>query len=140
MKKIFNIKSVLFVLSLFSAQTIVAGDEISPMSVKGATTVTTEQAKKLFDDGALFLDVRKDKDWNAGRVSDALQLNIKTNFSEESLSAEMGKGDPVVIYCNGERCLRSSNAAIKAVSWGFTHVYYYRDGFPAWKNAGYPVE
>jgi len=140
MKKIFNIKWFLFVLSLFGTQVAVSGDEVSSMSVSGATTVTTEQAKKLFDDGALFIDVRKDKDWNAGRVSDAVQLNIKTIFSEESMSAEMAKGDPVVIYCNGERCLRSSNAAIKAVSWGFTNVYYYRDGFPAWKSAGYPVE
>ena len=140
MKNIFNIKFVLFVISLFSVQALAAGADISPMTINGAKTVTTEQAKKLFDDGALFLDVRKDKDWNAGRVSDAVQLNIKTNFSEESMSAEMAKSDPVVIYCNGERCLRSSNAAIKAVSWGFTNVYYYRDGFPAWKTAGYPVE
>ncbi len=127
-------------MSLFSAQLVIAGDKISPMTVDGAKTVTTEEAKKLFDDGVLFIDVRKDKDWNAGRVSDAVQLNIKTNLSEETMSAEMKKADPAVIYCNGERCMRSSDACKKAVAWGFTNLYYYRDGFPAWKSAGNPVE
>ena len=130
----------MFLVSLFSAQLVIAGDKISPMTVDGAKTVTTEEAKKLFDDGVLFIDVRKDKDWNAGRVSDAVQLNIKTNLSEETMSAEMKKADPAVIYCNGERCMRSSDACKKAVAWGFTNLYYYRDGFPAWKSAGNPVE
>ncbi|MFK5984177.1 MAG: rhodanese-like domain-containing protein [Pseudomonadota bacterium] len=131
---------IIFTLSLIMITTSYAGDKISPMTIAGAKTVTTEEAKKLFDAGTLFLDVRKDADWNAGRVADATHLNIKTNLSEESLMGEMKKSDPVVIYCNGERCLRSSNACVKAVAWGFTNVYYYRDGFPAWKNARFPIE
>ena len=140
MKKLVNLSALLFLFVLLSPQITFAGDGVSPMVIEGAKTVTTEEAKKLFDDGVLFIDVRKDKDWNAGRVSDAVQLNIKTKLSEESMLAEMKKGDPVVIYCNGEKCMRSSKACKKAVEWGFTNVYYYRDGFPAWKNAGYPVE
>ncbi len=140
MKKLVNLSALLFLFVLLSPQITFAGDGVSPMVVEGAKTVTTEEAKKLFDDGVLFIDVRKDKDWNAGRVSDAVQLNVKTKLSEETMLAEMKKGDPVVIYCNGEKCMRSSKACKKAVEWGFTNVYYYRDGFPAWKNAGYPVE
>jgi len=117
-----------------------AGDKISPMTVDGATTVTTDEAKKLFDEGALFVDVRRDSDWEAGRVQDAVHLNIKSTFNEENLLKELKKDEPVILYCNGEKCLRSSNACIKAVSWGFSKVYYYRDGFPAWKKAGYPSE
>lgn len=140
MKKLYNYFTIMFILSLISAPLAFAGDKISPATVDGAKSVTTEEAKKLFDDGVLFIDVRKDKDWNAGRISDAVQLNIKTVLSEETMTAEMKKSDPAVIYCNGERCLRSSDACKKAVAWGFTNIYYYRDGFPAWKTAGYPVE
>jgi len=137
MKKLISI----FIISwAFVSASSFAGDKISPMTVDGAKTVTTEEAKKLFDSGVLFIDVRKDKDWAAGRVADAVQLNIKTKLSEQTMLEEMKKGDPAVVYCNGERCLRSSNAAIKAVSWGFTNIYYYRDGYPAWKSAGHPVE
>ena len=131
---------ICLLLTLFIAPAAFSGDGVSPMTIDGAKTVTTEEAKKLFDDGVLFVDVRKDKDWNAGRVSDAAHLNIKTKLSEQSLSEEIKKTDPAVIYCNGERCMRSSDACKKAVAWGFTNLYYYRDGFPAWKNAGHPVE
>lgn len=117
-----------------------AADKVSPMQVDGATTVTAAEAKALFDDGVIFVDVRSDKDFDAGRIPDALHLNSKTNFTEASLSEETGKGDSVVIYCNGESCMRSSDTSKIAVGWGFTKVYYFRDGYPAWKLAGYPVE
>ncbi|MCU7834339.1 MAG: rhodanese-like domain-containing protein [gamma proteobacterium symbiont of Taylorina sp.] len=140
MKITAKIIAVAFFLTFICVQSSFAGDKISPMNIDGAKTVTTAEAKKLFDEGVLFIDVRKDKDWNAGRVSDAVQLNIKTKLSAETMAAEMKKDDPAVIYCNGERCMRSSDACKKAVDWGFTNIYYYRDGFPAWKNAGHPVE
>ncbi len=117
-----------------------AGDEKSPKSIEGATTVDTSQAKALFDEGVAFVDVRKDKDWEAGRVPDAIHIELKKIFSESSLSAEVKKDERFVLYCNGESCMRSSKATAQAVSWGFSKVYYYRDGFPAWKAASYPVE
>jgi len=117
-----------------------AAEKISPMTVAGTTSVTTDEAKKLFDEGVLFVDVRSTKAWNIGRISDAVLLDIKSNFSETSLSSEAKKADPVIIYCNGSDCLRSAKASKMAVGWGFTKIYYYRDGFPAWKKAGYPIE
>ena len=69
-----------------------------------------------------------------------MHLELKKQFNEQSLSAVVGKDEAVVFYCNGEKCLRSSEATQKAVDWGFTKVYYYRDGFPAWKDANNPVE
>ncbi len=115
--------------------------EVSPMTVDGATTVSTAEAKALFDDEVLFVDVRKDSDWDAGRVPGAVHLdNKKGVFTEAALSAEIGKDEKVVIYCNGEKCPRSARGSKSAVGWGFTQVYYYRDGFPAWKAAGNPVE
>jgi len=130
----------LVAFSLLAFAQLGTAADVSPMSVAGAETVDVDKAKALFDQGALFIDVRSDKDWNAGRIPDAVHLELKKVFSEETLGAEAGKGDPVVFYCNGENCLRSSDAAKKAVSWGYTNVYYFRDGFPAWKAAGYPVE
>ena len=129
---------VLF-MSLFTLN-CQAEKKVSVMSVDGATTVTTEEAKKHFDNGVLFIDVRSDKAWNAGRISDAVLLDIKSKFTEANMLAEIKKSDPVVIYCNGETCLRSSKGAKKAVAWGFTQVYYYRDGYGAWKKSGFPIE
>ncbi|NRD75545.1 rhodanese-like domain-containing protein [Shewanella sp. VB17] len=123
---------------MISAVTIAA--DKSPETIEGATTVDTVKAKELFDQSVLFVDMRSSKDWDSGRIPDAEYLELKTKFTEANLSAELGKDEPVVMYCNGHNCLRSSKAAAQAVSWGFTKVYYYRDGYPAWKAAGYPTE
>ncbi len=123
----------LFALSLQAA-------EVSPMTIEGAKTVTTDEAKSLFDNGALFVDVRRNSDWENGRIPDAVHLELKSNFTEASLSAEAKVVDNIVIYCNGENCLRSSKASKQAVGWGYSNVYYYRDGFPAWKASNLPVE
>ncbi len=112
----------------------------TPESVAGATTVDASQAKALFDEEAAFVDLRKENMWNSGRIPGAIWLDFKTAFSAEALVAEVGKDEKVVFYCSGVRCPRSSKAAIKAVEWGYSQVYYFRDGFPAWKNAKYPVE
>ncbi|MCB1774500.1 MAG: rhodanese-like domain-containing protein [Gammaproteobacteria bacterium] len=113
---------------------------VSPMQVDGATTVDTAKARSLFDSEVAFVDVRKDSDWDAGRIPGAIHLDIKSVFNDDNLSQEVGKDEAVVFYCNGESCPRSANACKMAVGWGFSKVYYYRDGFPAWKAAGNPVE
>ena len=119
---------------------LVMADDLSPLKIDNVTTVTTEEAHKLFEAGTLFVDVRKNSDWEAGRISDAAHLELKSEFTEQSLLAEVSKETAVVIYCNGPKCLRSSEASEKAVKWGFTKVYFYRDGFPSWKLAGLPIE
>ena len=128
-------------LSLFGLVGIAqAGDKISPTTVDGAKTVNAAEAKALFDKGAIFVDTRKDKDWNAGRVPDAIHLDVKKKLSEATLGKEVKKDAAVIMYCNGTSCMRSSKAAKMSVGWGYSNVYYFRDGFPAWKAAGYPVE
>lgn len=112
----------------------------SPQEVAGATTVDSEQAKALFEQGVSFIDVRKEIDWVAGRIPHAVHLELRHRFTPERLRRAAAPDEPVVFYCNGPECPRSSIAARQAVAWGYRRVYYYRDGFPAWRNAGYPVE
>lgn len=133
-------KKFIWVLGLVLWGVAAASDQESPLTVSGAVTITTEKAKELFDQGVPFVDVRTDKDWDAGRVPGAEHLELKSSFSQSALGAFAGSTDPVVFYCNGSKCLRSAEAAEKAVSWGYGQVYYYRDGFPAWQAAGYPIE
>ena len=129
----------LFAAALFFvAGTALAGE--SPTSVSGATTVDAAKAKELFEAGALFVDPRRDSDWEAGRIPGAVHLELKKVFSEESLAAECGKDEAVVFYCNGPKCPRAARASEKAVAWGYSKVYYFRDGFPAWTAAGNAVE
>jgi len=133
---------LLIIISLFFIYSPLSqsSESRSPLKVEGATTVSAVQAKELFDKGVLFVDVRKDKDWDNGRIPDAFHLNLKRGFTLDKLLEETHKPDDVVFYCNGVKCLRSSKATKIAVDWGFQSVFYFRGGFPAWKQSGYPVE
>jgi rhodanese-related sulfurtransferase len=120
--------------------TLAVAKEEAPMTVDGATTVDVTEAKALFDQGALFIDPRGDADFDAGRVPGAVHLPLSGGLSEASLSEVAKKDETLVFYCNGVKCDVSSRACAKAVAWGFTDVRYFREGFPGWETAGYPIE
>ena len=112
----------------------------SPENVDGAVTTSTIQAKKLFDEGVIFVDVRNIKLHTRKHIPGAHHLDLKKAFNEASLSKLVDKDQPFVIYCSGVKCVRSSRASAMAVSWGFTRVHYFRGGVVAWKKAGYPLK
>lgn len=114
--------------------------EEAPATVAGAKTITVAEAKALYDKKALFVDARNSSDWEAGRIAGAVHLELKSNLTKENLAKHAKSGDPIVFYCNGVKCMVSANAIEKVKPWGYTKLYYLRDGFPAWKAANYPVE
>lgn len=109
--------------------------------VEAATKIDAATAKALHDRGNVtFVDVRASVDFGWGHVPSAINLSLVTDLSKANLSAVVDKGDEVVFSCHGEHCPYSAYASAKALAWGFTHVYYFAGGFPAWEEAGYPVE
>lgn len=135
-----NVRSSFLAASLVALPISAVALEEAPMFVEGATTVTVDESLELFDQGVAFVDVRKPSDFEVGRVAGAINLDLNDGFSRESLLEVAGPTDPVVIYCNGAACLRSSEAIAQAVSWGYETLYYMRDGYPNWDIAGFPVE
>ena len=125
---------------LFVSAATASDDYASPKTVPGVTTINAEQAKALFDQGVIFIDVRTDADWQAGRIPNAIHLELHEVFTAASLGTVAKPDNQIVIYCNGPKCPRSSTAAARAQGWGFTRVYYFRLGFPAWQAAGYAIE
>ena len=112
----------------------------APLTVEGARTISTVQAKALMNQGATFIDVRRDTDFSESHISWAIHLDLKLSLTEATLLDVVRKNQPVVFYCNGDMCQRSAIASEKAVKWGWKKVFYYRGGFPDWKNANLPLE
>lgn len=117
----------------------------SPAEVSGVVTVDSAKAHALWKERAWFVDPRKPGQYEAGRIPGAVNIEYdpgtpNQQLTEESLVAEVPKEDAVVFYCNAAGCDRSSWGAALAVKWGWKNVYYFRDGFPSWTAAGYPVE
>jgi TolB-like protein/tetratricopeptide (TPR) repeat protein len=109
-------------------------------NVTGATTIDHKEAKKLHDRGVKFVDVRAASGFASGHVPGAFNLDAGTEFSRESLARIVSKDEEFVVSCHGKTCPDSAFASAKALLWGFRNVYYFAGGFPAWEEAGYPVE
>ena len=128
------------IVALFLSPTKAAVSEPPPLEVEGARTVAVEEAKRLFDAGVPFIDVRNPRLYARRHVPGAHHLDLKYAFTEETLNAVVAKDQPLVIYCSGVKCSRSSRASARAVSWGFTKVHYFRGGIVDWRDAGMPME
>ena len=64
-------------------------------------------------------------------------------FNEIALLRVVEKSKALVIYSpmkNSDHYIYPAYASAMAVSWGFEKVYYFADGLPGWKVAGFPVE
>lgn len=113
----------------------------APLNIQGATTVNSEKAYELYNKKVLFLDVRPS--WMAkkqGKIKGAINYYVG-DFSSNGLKKTLStKNTPVVIYCNGVGCSLSEEAIVKMLLLEYKNIYFYRDGYPAWKHYRLPIQ
>lgn len=113
----------------------------APETVIGAKTVGLEQAKSLFDQGAVFIDVRDQQSWSLGHIEGSVNLDFNASeFAVLYISPDLDRTTPIVFYTSSALNIRSAMASFFASNWGYTNVYYFREGFYSWMAADYPVE
>jgi PQQ-dependent catabolism-associated CXXCW motif protein len=135
-----------------------------PATVAGGQAIATDEAQRLWrDKQAVFVDVlpaprrpkglRADALWKPlprrnipgslwlpdvgrGALSDALDRYFRAGLAR---ATHGDKAAPVVLYCLAD-CWMSWNATKRARSYGYTRLYWYRDGTTGWEAAGLPTE
>lgn len=135
-------KSLVRVVSVFVllVSAMVARAE-APKDVDGAKTVDLTQAKALFDQGAVFIDVRDPQSWSLGHIEGSVNLDFNASeFAVLYISKELDRSTPIVFYTSSPLNVRSAMASYFASNWGYSNVYYFREGFYSWMAADYPVE
>ena len=86
---------------------------------------------------ALLVDVRETKEFEGGRLPNALHVPLS---QLQSRADELAKHAvrPVIAYCdNGARARNAGKALAKA---GFGEIYHLIGGVRAWKDAGLPLQ
>ena len=111
----------------------------APMSVKGSTHIDSQKAYQLFLQGVKFIDVRPVRFIKQGKIKNAYHL-YEGDLTQKTLQKIAKTSEEIVIYCNGSGCSLSAEAILKAVSYGYKKVYYYRDGYPAWEYYKLPKQ
>jgi rhodanese-related sulfurtransferase len=86
---------------------------------------------------AVLLDVREPKEYEGGRIPNAVHLP-QSQLASRGEELKKLTTRPVIAYC--ERGQRSRTAAGALGKIGFSEVYTLRGGLRAWGEAGLPVE
>ena len=129
-------------LLLCFALPALADKPVAPNSVIGTALVNAEQVVELILSTPMLtvIDSRHAEEFAKGHIEGAINL-LDTYTTAESLARHThGKDIPLLFYCNGERCLRSSNAAKIAVDLGYKKVYWFRGGWKEWIDKQMPVK
>lgn len=115
--------------------------KVMPESLPGMTVISTADALKMFQGKkAVFLDNRVKSQYDTEKIKGAVWFLADDLLKKPDLAKQLDKEKEYILYCNGPTCFRSPATGVMLSSLGFKKLYWYRDGLPAWKKAGNPVE
>lgn len=135
------IQASLFGLCLAFATALWADKPLAPENLPGTRLVSAEQVIELINTQPqlVILDSRRQEEYAKGHIEGAISL-LDTDMTEDDLALHTSsKTTPLLFYCNGERCLRSSNAATRAAAWGYQQIYWFRGGWEEWMRKELPI-
>ncbi len=107
------------------------GDRLS-----GFKSVNTDEATRLFNDGAFLLDVRGTNEYKEGFIGDAVNVTVSELGTRLNVLPK-DKEKPILIYClSGARSAKAASVLVKE---GYKNVFNLTGGINAWKAANLPV-
>ena len=131
-----------FILSITASAILFAGEKpYAPESMPGTTTVSAEEAIEMIlaNPELIVIDSRKKTEYIKGHIEGAINI-LNTELGPEELEfIATDKNTPLLFYCNGVRCLRSSDSLAKAVGWGYTNLFWFRGGWKEWTEKRLPM-
>ena len=98
--------------------------------------ISASHLKKLIDKGEkmTLVDARPARKFKKGAIPTAINISW-TQFEEMTDKLPADKGELLVFYCGGYKCVLSAKSAARAAEMGYTNVALFQAGYPAWKEA-----
>jgi rhodanese-related sulfurtransferase len=120
----------------------------------GYQNVTVSEAKKLIDEGNVFiLDVRTPDEFYAGHIEGATMIPLQSlknpdeprvpdsdllvSHIKDGIGLPTDKSTFILVYCRTGT--RSATASKMLVTADYTNVYNMNEGIKTWIDAGYPI-
>lgn len=101
--------------------------------------IDLEQAKWLYEKGAVFIDARDSLDYERGHITNAINLPYYQFELFEYQLYFIDKNQIIVTYCDGSDCNLSIMLGDKLFNAGYKKVFVFYGGWEQWQNAGLPV-
>ena len=124
----------------------------TPRTLEGATLIEDPaQVESLLAAGARYIDARNQEEFAAGHVPGAILVPyVEKSAKDPGYDPKLdqfdlqrlgdNKAQPLVFGCNGPECWKSFKASRAALQAGYTKVYWFRTGVPAWRSSGRPLD
>jgi rhodanese-related sulfurtransferase len=100
-------------------------------------------ATKEYNDGTLFLDARRTRDYEAGHIPGARSFSAhEADLADKiaSLHEEQPLEAPIIIYCtNSKDCEDSKIVGRQLKEVGFVNLSIFSGGFPEWEKEKRPI-
>jgi rhodanese-related sulfurtransferase len=129
------------VFLLFSTTVLAEEKPYAPESIQDVVIVSAEQAIEMIlsTPELLVIDSRKKTEYLKGHIEGSINI-LNTQLEREGLERiAPDKTKAILFYCNGVRCLRSTDSINKARSWGYSNLIWFRGGWKEWTDKRLPV-
>lgn len=103
---------------------------------RGASAIGTADAVRLANTGALVVDVRDSKDYEAGHIIEARHIPA-AELGSRAESLKKFKEKPVIVYCDAG--FTSAGAARQLRASGFNKVVTLSGGLNSWRQENLPL-
>ena len=135
-------RTILLCISVLFSSTLAAEQKpYAPESILDVRIVSAEEVIDMIlaNPDLTVIDSRKRTEYMKGHIEGAINiLNTRLNREElERISPD--KSSSILFYCNGTRCLRSSDSINKAKEWGYSQLIWFRGGWKEWSDKRLPV-
>ena len=133
---------LIFCVSVLCSSALAAEQKpYAPEKIEGVAIVSAEEVIEMIlaDPELIVIDSRKKTEYLKGHIEGAINLlNTRLKREEfERISAD--KSRKILFYCNGVRCLRSSDSINKVKEWGYTNLIWFRGGWKEWSEKRLPI-
>jgi len=135
-------RTILLCISILFSSTLAAEQKPhAPESILDVRIVSAEEVIDMIlaNPDLIVIDSRKKAEYLKGHIEGAINI-LNTKLKREDLERiSPDKSSSILFYCNGTRCLRSSNSINKAKEWGYTRLIWFRGGWKEWSDKRLPV-
>lgn len=116
---------------------------VTAKPASGVPEVSTAELEQILQDqSAVVLDTRPHREWSVSHIPNAINVAPKpgvpmalytSDVTEVGRLVDGDKSQPLVLYCNGPYCGKSTRVAGELLAAGYTHVRRYQLGAPVWR-------
>lgn len=136
-----QINAIACFLILFSSSLLSVQKPFAPEFIENVPIVNAEQVIEMIisNPQLIVIDSRKKSEYLKGHIEGAINiLNTRLTLMEMERVVP-DRSTAILFYCNGTRCLRSSDSINKVKRWGYDQLFWFRGGWKEWSDKRLPV-